>query len=223
MASNEQGPVLRVEGDDDKHTIIHLVKWHGFARETHTWFPSIEAADGIEKLLKTVKTQTKSSTDRVVGFVLDADESSASRWQSVRDRLLKVGFNNDQVPEEHPPEGFIGYSRQFKSRVGVWIMPDNRNEGALEDFLLALVDQADPVFAHATEATDTAKKLGATFADKDRDKARLHAWLAWQEKPGCPYGIAIEAKYFRHDSELAGRFVKWFSTLYDPSNAGALP
>ena len=221
MASNEEGPVLRVEGDDDdKHTIIHVVKRHGFERETHLpLFPNIESADSIEKLLEAVRTLVKSSTNRVVGFVLNADTSLESRWQSVSDRLLKAGFDNDQVPERLPREGFIGKSR-LNSHVGVWIMPDNLSEGALEDFLLTLIDQAHPVFAHATEATDTAKTKGALFADKDRDKARLHAWLAWQEKPGCPYGTAIKAKYFGHNSELAQRFVKWFVTLYKLPSAG---
>ncbi len=41
------------------------------------------------------------------------------------------------------------------------------------------------------------------------------AWLAWQEEPGLPYGLAVSKHYFRHDMALAGRFVDWFKRVFD--------
>ncbi len=45
-------------------------------------------------------------------------------------------------------------------------------------------------------------------------KAVLHAWLAWQNNPGRPYGTAIKSGYLRHDSAAARRFVAWFRQLF---------
>ena len=47
-------------------------------------------------------------------------------------------------------------------------------------------------------------------------KAVLHAWLAWQQRPGRPYGTAITARYIGHDSPAALRFVEWFQRVFDP-------
>src|SRR5207253_6469977 len=108
----------------------------------------------------------------------------------------------------------IGESPTFKTRVGIWLMPDNQHDGTLDTFLRDLVQAADPLIGHAETATDTASQLGARFPAVHRLKAVLHAWLAWQEVPGKPYGTAIKAQYFRHDTPAALKFVEWFKSLY---------
>ena len=109
----------------------------------------------------------------------------------------------------------MGKSQAYRTRVGVWLMPDNQRIGTLEDFLRTLVEDADSLLPHAQESTTQAKKThGADFRDMDEQKAVLHAWLAWQEVPGLPYGTAIRARYFRQDSPVAERFVAWFRRLF---------
>ena len=205
---------LRVEGTDDFHAIISLLVRNGFDYDKRPWpreFPKLVKTEGVDKLLKGIPTAIQTSTDRSVGFVLDADSPLIDRWRAVRGRLADVGVDTPDVP---PPGGFVGESRDFKTRVGVWLMPDNEQDGQLETFLRTLIDGPDPLISHAESATDQARKLGAQFADKDHHKAVLHAWLAWQERPGCPYGTAIREQSFQHDSPAAERFVAWFRTLY---------
>ena len=93
-------------------------------------------------------------------------------------------------------------------------MPDNVQDGKLEDFLRMLINENDQLILHAESSTDLAKSKGAAFTGPDRIKAIIHAWLAWQEEPGKPYGLAMKAKYFRHDSLTAAVFVEWFKALY---------
>ena len=140
------------------------------------------------------------------------NSSLQESWQSVSDRLRSVGV--DDIPKTIPQEGFIGVSAQFKTRVGVWLMPDNRTQGALEQFLETLIADRDALFDHARHATTAAKGAGARFPARAEAKAALHAWLAWQEEPGRPYGVAVRAKYFGHDSQEAIAFVDWFRRLY---------
>ena len=102
-------------------------------------------------------------------------------------------------------------------------MPDNQRDGALEQFLADLVREEDQLFFHARTATKRAKELNASFPDVLVAKAELHTWLAWQEEPGLPYGSAIRARYFGHDSEAARSFVTWFCLLFGIDPGAAVP
>lgn len=207
---------LHVEGSDDLHCVVHLLIRHGVSYDTQPWpndLPKIEEKKGIEKLLDGIETAVKVSTGRIIGFLLDADTPLADRWMAVRERLRSVNVQN--VPGAPPVGGFIGHSTKYKSRVGVWLMPDNQQDGKLEDFLRGLVDESHPLIGHAETSTDAAKALGATFTAADRIKAIIHAWLAWQEEPGLPYGTAMKARYFLHDTANARQFVEWFKCLYE--------
>ena len=207
---------LRVEGNDDKHAIIHLLARHGIDCGLHSrlvWAPTVEATGGKDMLLRDIDLSIRASSGRAVGFVLDTDLSLNDRWQAVSDRLQRSGV---EVPECIPGDGFVGEAPDFRTRVGVWFMPDNEQTGQLEDFLETLVRETDPILSHAREATTRAKFMhGAAFPETKMTNAILHAWLAWQEEPGLPYGTAIRAKYFRHDTLVAGKFVRWFRRVFD--------
>ena len=205
---------LHVEGVDDFHSLVHLLIRHGIDYDTKPWppeFPSIEQQESISRLLEGMEISVRTSTGRPIGFVLDADSPLEDRWKAVRSRLANLGI---EVPESPPREGFLADCKQYHTRVGVWLMPDNHHDGTLEHFLRHLIGTSDPIIDHAEKATQTAKDLGAGFREVDKTKAIIHAWLAWQEDPGLPFGTAIRARYFRHDSQAAGAFVDWFRRLF---------
>ena len=211
--------LLRVEGKDEVHAIYHLLLRHDIdcRREDvavdiqSIYDHGVDEPGGREKLLEGMQTEVKTSTGRSVGFILDADEVVEDRWRAVRGSLNDVGLT---LPDEVPREGFVGEADAFKARVGVWLMPDNRQSGALEEFLKDLVDSSDPLLPIAQTSTDQARNRGARFRDSYRLKAVLYAWLAWQEDPGLPYGTAIKARYFSHDSVNALAFVEWFKRVF---------
>ena len=213
MAQDERA-VLRVEGKDDKYVIENLLSRHGI---DHTgvdikWSKrGDDDGGGKDGLLDGMRLAVTTSTERAVGFVLDADSDPRNRWRGVRTRLGGVGL---VLPEEIPEGGFVGDAPAFQARVGVWLMPDNRGSGALEEFLRGLVDEEDPLLPLAETSTATASERGAAFRATHRRKAVLHTWLAWQQRPGLPYGLAITARYFRHDSASALAFVEWFRRVF---------
>ena len=215
MPQNEPS-ILRVEGKDDTHAIVHLLLRHGVDCESiPVRIKSVrgdgDEPSGADRLLAEMETDVLASTDRSIGFVLDADEVPGNRWNAVCGRLKPVGLT---LPDEIPPEGFVDDASTVQARVGVWLMPDNRRSGALEEFLRDLVESKDPLLPLADTSTQHAQERGARFPDSDRRKAVLHAWLAWQECPGLPYGTAIRAKYFGHDSAAALAFVAWFRRVF---------
>jgi hypothetical protein len=225
-------PKLVVEGIDDKWSIIHLLIRHGIDYDSKPWpekFPSIEDQDidsrlsnisesGVEVLLDRLENNIQLSGGLPIGFVLDADSPLQSRWDSVKNHLSNVGVSD--LPKMPPSEGFIGESETYRTKVGVWLMPDNQNDGKLETFLHTLIDEKDRLIDHAISATAEAKANGAEFSPNDAEKAQLHAWLAWQKEPGKPYGTAIRARFFKNESgPTATAFVAWFKKLYEIAGA----
>ena len=224
MASADERSSLHVEGKDDLHAISHLLIRHGIDYDQQPWpgnFPRIKEVGGKEPLLSGIETAVSVSNGRSVGFVLDANSSLRDRWTAVSSRLERVDL---ELPSEIPPGGFVGTAVAYNARVGVWLMPDNQREGALEDFLFELAQGNDRLLRHAENSTVRARELNAALLKRDERKAVLHAWLAWQEEPGLPYGSAIRARYFRHDSPAAQSFVIWFRRLFgiDPERRATL-
>lgn len=210
MADSPSLRELHVEGGDDQHAIVHLMKHHGVDFEKVD-APRVKASGSVEGLLKSVPVAVKGSSERV-GFVLDADASLAKRWSKIRAKLAGIGAD---LPDLPPAHGFIGEVVPLRTRVGVWLMPDNVRDGKLEDFLGELIDENDPLIGHARSATEEAETIKRTFRELDRLKAVLHCWLAWQKAPGRPYGTAMKARYFQPNHPVAEKFAAWFRQLFD--------
>jgi hypothetical protein len=50
-------------------------------------------------------------------------------------------------------------------------------------------------------------------------KAQLHTWLAWQEQPGTPLGLAITNRYLDADALHAQQLMDWIRQLFDLESA----
>jgi len=201
---------LTVEGVDDKHSILNLMKRHGFDWDAPAaLIPYVHDAGSVEQVLEAI-TPGVQSYDRF-GIIVDADTEPTRRWAQIRDRLRAVGL---AAPDAADAAGTVIPGRSPQHRVGVWLMPDNREPGILEHFLARLVPAGDGTWPHAEEATRRARDLGASLAEKDLMKGMLYTWLAWREQPGLPFGTALTARVFGHDSADALAFVSWFKRLF---------
>ena len=154
-----------------------------------------------------------------IGYIFDADDPAftasnlGKTWGEIRKRLLIA-------PAVIPVDGFIGQHSKTRTPVGVWLMPDNQQDGSVEDFLLALIDEGDTVAPFAEQSTRAAKAdHGAMFEEKDFKKAVVEAWRAWQEEPGMTFGTAFQKSCLRKNAPLAERFVTWVKRLIDEASA----
>ncbi len=94
-------------------------------------------------------------------------------------------------------------------------MPDNTVPGILENFLAKLVPSTSSCWSYAQMAVQQAcDQYQAPLESKDIAKGEIFTWLAWQKEPGLPFGTAIKAAVFGHDSPEAQRFVDWFKRLF---------
>jgi hypothetical protein len=202
---------LLVEGADDGNSIRALTCLHGLDWDRDTRLPHVrERNGGKDVVLDQIQPLLASPTCARLGIVLDADQDHARRWAAVRDRCARGGVT---LRENAEPAGTITEGGHPPKRVGVWLMPDNSQPGALEDFLLKLAPTEDPCWQRAREAV-----TGAVAANCARDARRLkhdfRTWLAWQEPPGMPFGVALTKKLLGSDSPEALAFVAWFRRLF---------
>ncbi len=204
--------VLLVEGNDDLHVISALCCQFGI-KETF----KIEDCKGVDRILNGLPVRLKGSGDiKTIGIVVDADVDMERRWLAVR-RILVDSGRYDAVPDVCPNGGLILKPRIADDiKVGVWIMPDNRTNGMLENFVAFLVPEEDDLMPVVDEtlAGIESRKLNR-YSIVHHDKARIHTWLAWQESPGTPMGMAVTKKYLTTTPAICQDFVDWLNLLFN--------
>ena len=205
---DEPPKVLLVEGQDDKHTVRHL--WH----RRHGSEPSFDIKDkeGIDNLIDAISTEIKAPDLAVVvgaaiGIVADANDDPGGRWDAISRQLRKAGV---EPPDVLPPDGAI---MGGTPRVGVWLMPDNRSKGELENFVQKMIPGDDPAWSLAREYVQGIPDDARAFPPSKRSRAELHAWLATREEPGF-MGVAIRRGDLKIDGPLCAGFLAWIEGLF---------
>jgi len=160
------------------------------------------------------------STLKRVGIVADADSHPVRRWESLRHAVVEM--DTVDLPEAPPEEGWVGQVELPDRTValGLWMMPNNRDEGAVEDFLLRLIPDEDSLLPIAASCLDEVLDEVPEEKRPEESKALVRTWLAWQEQPGRPLGPAVTEGNFDLDQELAGRFIEWVQRLFPSLEGG---
>lgn len=197
---------LAVEGTDDQHVLLALMKHHGMERSF-----DVLPQKGVDNLLDALPTLLKTYEGGRLGILLDADLEPNSQWNRVRDRL-RASLPGAPIPDEPVAGGFV--VELDDRRVGVWLMPDNALPGALEDFLRAIVPAGDVVWPRVASFVASLEGEARRFPSHHANKALVHTFLAVQEEPGKPYGQAITARYLAADGPAAEPFVAWLRRLF---------
>lgn len=201
---------LLVEGKDEKHVIKNLCRHKRIdaAAFTVVDLDQEEGAGGVERLLSEIEIRVKAAVDGDrLAIVVDADDDFHARWAQLRDRLARE-LGEEAVPKSPSPQGtLIDADDGVRSiRVGIWIMPDDAATGMLEDFLATLVP---PDLAPLLGCVDVFLEAASRHVTFPIAKARIHAYLAVQPKPGRPLGLALTFRYLAIDSPIAVSFVDW--------------
>lgn len=205
---------LLLEGNSDQRVVENLCIRHGLE------VPRIILPNGINRLLDGIPDRINAPGLEVMGIVVDADTSLEARWQALRDRLQDRDKLAELAYRDFPAapvaEGWIS-QRVDLPRIGIWLMPDNRRIGILEDFVAVLIPATDPLLAKANMVLRDLEAEGVQrYAQASRSKALIYTWLAWQREPGRPMGQAIAHHDLRHDAPAALAFVAWLRRLFAP-------
>ena len=124
-------------------------------------------------------------------------------------RLKKSGC---EVPDAICQSGSV-FPGPRNIRVGVWLMPDNKRSGELENFIFSMIPKNDPILPRAMCYVDNIPECERKFENHKLTRAYVHSWLATCKKP-WPMGTAIKAGYLSYDVEIVDSFVKWLRRLF---------
>lgn len=203
---------LLVEGKDDLFVTAGI-------RDRHHLPDNFEIVDceGVNKMPDQIVARIKLQRPKVetIGIVLDADNDVQARWNSICNIVQNEGY---AVPTSPSSDGVIIRGTGRNPDVGIWLMPDNTQTGILEDFVRYLIPQNDLLHPFVTqilaelEAQDFPNRYDPVT---NRAKAFIHTWLAWQQDPGTPMGLALTKTYLDHNTELCLRFVAWLNRLFN--------
>jgi hypothetical protein len=207
--------VLLVEGVDDWHATGHLIL------HTTGVFPTYELGycendDGVLDALTAI-TEASQRRQTVIGAVLDADRSEADGGIQERIRSLQGRLGRFYgIPDEFPPEGLVLAPTSEEDRLpilGIWLMPDNVNDGIFEDLLCAAI--ASVAKEYVSKVVDKAKDDSfATFRTVERSKAIVKTHIAWQDPNKKNLGEAIPT-HFAELNSATSLFVGWLKTLFN--------
>lgn len=202
---------LLVEGNDDQHVVWALCEKHNVPKS----FDVIDCGS-IDNVLKEFKLRLKlADINSRIGIVVDADVNLKSRWDSVVAILKNMGkYECDNIVL--PQDGLIlEPTDSCYPKVGVWLMPNNNQNGMLEDFVVALATPDDVLMKKSEDVLTKLEVEGIQkYKPVHRSKAKIHTYLAWQDVPGRPMGLAITANILNSDSELAMKFANWLKEMF---------
>lgn len=210
---------LLVEGNDDLHVVYALCKKRNLPENFVVRTPKEmgATADNAENLLTIFATQLLADDQTAVGIILDADQQN--RWQQFQKRIqqTRLGY---QLPLKPDPAGTIIPSPDgYAPRIGLWIMPDNTNPGALEEFASQMMirdaNGREPLEPFANKILDELEQARLNYYGAKRGKAFMRTWLAWQEQPGLPMGQAIGRGILSAEAPVADAFVRWLKRLFN--------
>jgi len=211
--------ILLVEGPDDQHVIWNLFEVRAIPETFKVECPvedndMQETQGGDAVLLDSIRSRLKETDLECLALIIDANgKGPRSRWESIRDRLTHAGYTD--IPVEHNEQGTVVElslrPRTPRSvRFGAWIMPDNRSEGMLEDFVAGLIRDHDSMLPLVDRFLRSIPADQQRFSPAHQPKARIHSWLAVSDRPGRPMGQAIKAdKYMNAHHPSAQPFLDW--------------
>ena len=184
--------VLLVEGESDRGFFEDLCKLWGVSVQPiavrtprdagHVKDTKQAAFDVLEK---TYLPQLADGQIERLSIAVDADQhANGGGFARTRDQLTqRLTLAGYQLRAESGSGGFLFGHDDGLNDLGAWLMPNNADDGMLEDWiLLSLHPQEAALMQHAKTSIDQIPG-GAKFKPLRRSKAEVATWLAWQAEP----------------------------------------
>lgn len=207
--------ILLVEGSQDKNFVEQLLK-----RQKISYGDNFEIKNctNLGKVFKELQLAIKTENYSHIGIIIDADQSISQYWQNLNDILKKEDITT--FPKKPHKKGTIISATDDLPCIGIWIMPNNEEDGFLESYVSYLVTDGDELLPLARETVEKLIQEGKNlFKIEHKEKAVIYTWLAWQKKAGSSLGGAVNVKFSEEqiyilDNNKASDFIKWLQDLF---------
>ena len=199
--------ILLVEGKDEVNLLHALIRHRLPAAESDIQVIDAGGRDQFPSRLKAIRVAAQTRpTLRSIGVVRDADDNPEGAFQSVCNHLEKAEF---PVPEHH-----ASHSGGVPS-VGVFVVPDGLESGAIETLCRRSVESSDT--ARCVELyLDCLEKCSA-LESRSLDKSFTHAYLAAARDPVARVGEGARKGAWNLDSRAFDELVDFLSVCFGAS------
>lgn len=213
--------ILLVEGEGDKGFFEILCHAFGVSIEVRVATPkdlvdgNRNSKQGAFNLLPTLLKQLEDGQTERIAIVVDADSQSngggfENTLKDLEKRLTPFGYQLT----ENQTAGLIFCHNDGFADFGAWIMPNNADEGMLEDWIKkCLHTNEDGLFQYVKNSIDNIPN-GPKFKPLHRSKAEIATWLAWQKKPGHGLYAACEGHLLDEQAPLYVELIAWLHLVF---------
>jgi hypothetical protein len=234
IPNNIPEKILWVEGEVDSYFIQSLLKDYGLRLGIEVY-----PKGGINNLRGSLTKKNflkglPNSNIKRFGIVADADSLAQNnagfhnRWSElIRDLTPTMTDLGITIPTTASYEAGEVFSNADDSlRIGLWLMPNHKQDGCLEDFVLASTKWASPLSSNNLNNQHTLKQYADNcwqaldqkklklFEDYDESKASAYTWLAWQKKPTQFLSGVIDAGLLNMQHPYVLAFKDWIEKCF---------
>ena len=212
--------ILLVEGESDKSFFEQLCKKFDLKTAVKVAHPrelagTHNSKQGVLNHLPLLLEQLADGRIKHLAIVVDADmKNHGGGYIATIDRIKAIvdpyGFK--VIPNSQ--NGVVFRHNDGLEDLGVWIMPNNADDGMLEDWFkqCVIADELN-LLTHAN-VTLTGLPMPVKFAQHHHSKAQVATWLAWQKNPGHGMYRAVEENLLDANNASFKCFESWIKVMY---------
>jgi len=212
--------VLLVEGDSDKSFFQKLCKRLDLDTVVQVATPKDlegrrNSKEGVFHRLDVLLNQLNDGQITHIALVVDADypEHHGLGYQKTIDRVETLVEPFDFELDLASENGLCFKHADGFADLGLWVMPDNQQEGMLEDWIKTCVKvDEQTLFQSASSAVQGLEN--PKFSAHLTSKAEVATWLAWQKQPGHGLYVALNDELLDGDSPLFKAIEQWLLRVF---------
>ena len=156
-----------------------------------------------------------------LAIIVDADQAKDGQsfhttFDTITQRLKAFDYHFDSQASNDSSGLIFSHSDLGFNPIGVWIMPNNSADGAIESWISECIDPVKcDLFPHAqTVVNGLSTSFNRTFTGNKKAKADVATWLAWQRSPSI--GLYAAVPLLNTQSTHYQNLVTWLNYVFPP-------
>lgn len=171
--------------------------------------------EDVFKLLPNLLKQIEAGEIERLAVVVDADKSEhGSGYEKTINKVSEIAAKHDFTLAVNQVNGLNFNHDGGLADFGLWIMPNNQDEGMLENFIKQCVKADEqPLFNHAVQAIQNIPEP-KKFKQHHDTKAEIATWLAWQKLLGHGLHYAVSDDLLDTNNALFLGLEQWLKKIF---------
>ena len=214
--------ILLVEGDSDKSFFSKICKKLDLNTTVQVASPkdvggNRNSKEGVFNRLDFLLKELRQGRKTHIAIIVDADYKTQHGLgcEKTIDRVAKIaeqfGFTLKTDTSHH--HGLYFEHADGLADFGLWVMPNNKQEGMLEDWIKSCIKVDEkPLFQHAQNTISGLSN--PKFKPHLTSKAEIATWLAWQKTPAHGLYTTINDDLLDENNILFTNLCQWLKNIF---------